>query len=165
MWLAAAVHVTNEPSGYFSDDSDEDVPEELKSDFVDEGHGDCVQNARVNRGNKGRVQRTQGPLLTNTTLTVLRHCGKYLQMSKLLRTVAMDVIISLSQLFQYYLYAVHTFFTADLAPDQPSLYSIKLQTALKRISVDLIRPEKPSMNSPQLNPDDKKMVKKVVLGL
>ena len=68
---------------------------------------------RINRGNKGHHQPSKGPLLTNTTLTVLRHCGKYLQMSRLLRTVAMDVIICFSQLFQYYLYAVHAFFTAD----------------------------------------------------
>lgn len=71
-------------------------------------------NFRINRGNKGHSRSPKGPLLTNTTLTVLRHCGKYLQMSRLLRTVAMDVIICLSQLFQYYLYAVHAFFTADL---------------------------------------------------
>lgn len=37
----------DEPSGYFSDDSDEDVPEELKGDFVDEGHADNVPNARL----------------------------------------------------------------------------------------------------------------------
>lgn len=71
-------------------------------------------HCRTTRGSKGPSRRPQGPLLTNTTLTVLRHCGKYLQMSRLLRTVAMDVIISLSQLFQYYLFTVHALFTADL---------------------------------------------------
>jgi hypothetical protein len=34
----------DELSGYFSDDSDEDIPEELKKDFVDENVGDTVSN-------------------------------------------------------------------------------------------------------------------------
>ncbi len=53
-------------------------------------------------------------LLTNTTLTVLRQCGKYLQMSRLLRSISSDVLLCLKQLFQYYLYAVCSFFTIDL---------------------------------------------------
>ena len=32
----------DEPSGYFSDESDEDIPEELKKDFVDENVGDSL---------------------------------------------------------------------------------------------------------------------------
>jgi hypothetical protein len=34
----------DEPSGYFSDESDEDIPEELKKDFVDENVGETVSN-------------------------------------------------------------------------------------------------------------------------
>lgn len=44
------------------------------------------------------------------------------------------------------------------AVDQSSLYSIKLQAALKRISADLIRPERLN-SSQQINQDDKKKVK------
>jgi hypothetical protein len=55
----------------------------------------------------------KAPILTNTTLTILRQCGKYLQMSHLLRPIAYEVIVCMSQLFDYYLYAVHTFFTTD----------------------------------------------------
>lgn len=54
------------------------------------------------------------PILTNTTLTVLRYCGKYLHMSQLLRAIASEVITGLGQLFEYYMYAVYTFFTSDL---------------------------------------------------
>lgn len=150
--------LADEASGYFSDDSDEDVPEELRGDFVDDGHGDNAPNLRVTRGNKIHSRPPQGPLLTNTTLTVLRHCGKYLQMSRLLRTIAMDVIICLSQLFQYYLYAVHSFFTADLAIDQSSLYSIKMQAALKRIGLELIRSERLPSTALQINPDERKKI-------
>jgi hypothetical protein len=34
----------DELSGYFSEESDEDIPEELKKDFVDENVGDTVGN-------------------------------------------------------------------------------------------------------------------------
>ena len=37
----------DEPSGYFSDESDEDIPEELKKDFVDENVGDTVSTKSV----------------------------------------------------------------------------------------------------------------------
>jgi hypothetical protein len=61
-----------------------------------------------------RREFMKAPILTNTTLTVLRQCGKYVQMSHLLRPIAYEVIVCMSQLFDYYLFAVHTFFTADL---------------------------------------------------
>lgn len=54
------------------------------------------------------------PILTNTTLTVLRQMGKYLQMSRLLKPIAYNIIMCMNQLFDYYLYAVHSFFTSDL---------------------------------------------------
>lgn len=53
-------------------------------------------------------------MVTNTTLTILRVCGKYLQMSRLLRSIAVAVIQSMIQFFEIYFYTVHLFFTADL---------------------------------------------------
>lgn len=61
-----------------------------------------------------RHEMSKAPILTNTTLTVLRHVGKYLQMCRLLRPIAFDIICCMNQLFEYYLYAVHSFFAADL---------------------------------------------------
>ncbi|CAB0017518.1 unnamed protein product [Nesidiocoris tenuis] len=55
----------------------------------------------------------RGPLLTNTTISVLRLCGKYLQMSRLLRSISGEVVTALTQLFEYYLYTVHSFFATD----------------------------------------------------
>lgn len=56
----------------------------------------------------------KAPILSNTTLTVLRQCGKYLQMSRLLRPIASEVIVYMSELLDYYLYAVHAFFSTRL---------------------------------------------------
>ncbi|XP_063219060.1 syndetin [Bacillus rossius redtenbacheri] len=130
----------DEPSGYFSDESDEDIPEELKKDFVDENASDAV----ISKGQKCTSKRTvnqemmKAPILTNTALIILRQCGKYLQMSHLLRTIANEVITCMSQLFDYYFYVVHLFFANDLTVSFSTTYSLKLQTTLKRIHDNLI---------------------------
>ncbi|XP_075223193.1 vacuolar protein sorting 50 isoform X2 [Lycorma delicatula] len=132
--------LADDPSGYFSEDSDEEGPE-LRGDVPSSSSG-------FNRSTK-RCSSHTCPLLTNTALTVLRHCGKYLQMSRLLRFIAADVIFCLCQLFEYYLFSVHSFFTADL-PDYPIDIpsSIKLQAVLKRIRDNLIQ------NSAELDDTD-----------
>lgn len=60
----------------------------------------------------------KAPVLTNTTLSVLRQMGKYIQMSRLLKSIAYQIISSMNQLFDYYLYAVHLFFASDLVNDK-----------------------------------------------
>jgi hypothetical protein len=49
IWLqkSTLLLLQDEPSGYFSDESDEDIPEELKKDFVDENVGDTVSTKSV----------------------------------------------------------------------------------------------------------------------
>lgn len=55
---------------------------------------------------------SQAAIVTNTTLTILRLFGKYIQMMRLLQPIAFDVMVCLSHLFDYYLYSVFTFFGA-----------------------------------------------------
>nr|XP_022907569.1 syndetin-like [Onthophagus taurus] len=127
--------VGDDSSCYFSEDSDEDEEEneELKKDFVDEEYAD---ETVTNLPEKKR--KSKAPILTNTTLTVLRQIGKYLQMSRLLRPIALDIILCMNQLFDYYLFAVHEFFAADLTVSSNNLYSQKLNSVLKRINDNLI---------------------------
>ncbi|CAI8049390.1 Syndetin [Geodia barretti] len=82
---------------------------------------------------------TRGPLLANTTLTVLRFFGHYMRMMNVLKPIAFDVLECLSQLFDYYLFGVYDFFVKDLEylPDNTQLSS-KLLTSLKRISESFI---------------------------
>lgn len=40
--------------------------------------------------------------------------GKYIQMSRLLKSIAYQIITCMNQLFDYYLYSVHLFFASDL---------------------------------------------------
>lgn len=117
-------------------DSDDDIPDELKQDFIDERTGEqpqkkCLTSRRRNYRNVGK----QPPIITNTTLNVCRLFGKYIQMMMVLQPIAFDVIICLTKLFDYYLYTVYTFFAAeaDTSSTNDVLLGSKLRTTLKRI--------------------------------
>nr|XP_054767125.1 syndetin-like [Lytechinus pictus] len=80
----------------------------------------------------------KGPILTNTTLTVLRLCGKYMNMMSVLKPIAFDVVLCMSQLFDYYIFAVYTFFATDVSTMSGASLGSKLWTTLKRINDNLI---------------------------
>ncbi|XP_039978184.1 syndetin isoform X4 [Xiphias gladius] len=119
-----------EKSVYQDYDSDSDVPEELKQDYVDEQTGDAPlksvsrETIRSKKKSDYNLNKTNAPILTNTTLNVIRLVGKYMQMMNILKPIAFDVIHCVSQLFDYYLYAVYTFFGRnDMPAPSPSLPS------------------------------------------
>lgn len=120
----------NEGSGYFSDESD-DVNMEICGDEFSE------DSKQLHKDKKEKSHSTC-PILTNTTLTVLRQIGKYLQMSRLLKPIAYRIISCMNQLFDYYLYSVHSFFTVDLCVGGTNLYTQELNVTLSRISRELI---------------------------
>ncbi|MGH0143588.1 UNVERIFIED_CONTAM: hypothetical protein FKN15_026982 [Acipenser sinensis] len=105
-----------EKCAYQDYDSDSDVPEELKRDYVDEQTGDAPVKSvsrdtlRSRKKSDYSLNKVNAPILTNTTLNVIRLVGKYMQMMNILKPIAFDVIHCMSQLFDYYLYAVYTFF-------------------------------------------------------
>ncbi|XP_041104827.1 syndetin isoform X3 [Polyodon spathula] len=105
-----------EKCAYQDYDSDSDVPEELKRDYVDEQTGDAPVKSvsrdtlRSRKKSDYSLNKVNAPILTNTTLNIIRLVGKYLQMMNILKPIAFDVIHCMSQLFDYYLYAVYTFF-------------------------------------------------------
>ncbi|XP_015231998.1 PREDICTED: syndetin isoform X1 [Cyprinodon variegatus] len=117
-----------EKSVYQDYDSDSDVPDELKQDFVDEQTGDVPlksvsrETIRSKKKSDYNLSKASAPILTNTTLNVIRLVGKYMQMMNILKPIAFDVIHCVSQLFDYYLYAVYTFFGRnDMPIPSPSL--------------------------------------------
>ncbi|KAG9279790.1 syndetin isoform X1 [Astyanax mexicanus] len=105
-----------EKNVYQDYDSDSDVAEELKQDYVDEQTGDVPaksvsrETLRSRKRSDYNLNKANAPILTNTTLNVIRLVGKYMQMMNILKPIAFDVIHCVSQLFDYYLYAVYTFF-------------------------------------------------------
>ncbi|XP_033120612.1 syndetin-like [Anneissia japonica] len=135
------VEMNNGDGGHSSnDDSDSDVPDELKQDFIDEQTGENPTKRKLSQVKK-RPEHVLGreisPILANTTLNVLRLVGKYMQMMSVLTPIAYDVVLCMSQLFDYYLYAVFTFFTSDV-PDVEKVLNSKLLNTLKRISNEII---------------------------
>lgn len=117
-----------EPELETSDDS-EDEPDELRRDYVDEAERDaCDKPIASPSKTKSSV------IVTNTTLSVLRNCGQYLQISRYLPQISLEVVVLMNQLFDYYFHAVHSFFTSDLEVASATLYTQKLTAALKRIS-------------------------------
>ncbi|XP_018562403.1 syndetin [Anoplophora glabripennis] len=128
----------NEASGYFSEDSEEES-EELRKDYVDE-YADDTNNSNKSFINKDKKEKHhhKAPILTNTTLSILRQIGKYIQMSRLLKPIAYQIISCMNQLFDYYLYSVHLFFAQDLTVSSSSLYTKELNITLKKISDNLI---------------------------
>uniref|UniRef100_A0A673FSR2 Syndetin-like n=1 Tax=Sinocyclocheilus rhinocerous TaxID=307959 RepID=A0A673FSR2_9TELE len=143
-----------EKSVYQDYDSDSDVPEELKQDYVDEQTGDGPVKS-VSRETLRSRKRSDynAPILTNTTLNVIRLVGKYMQMMNILKPIAFDVIHCVSQLFDYYLYAVYTFFGRNDMYESSGLglISSRLRTTLSRIQESLI-----NMVSPHASPEERK---------
>nr|XP_023667623.1 syndetin isoform X3 [Paramormyrops kingsleyae] len=135
-----------EKSVYQDYDSDSDVPEELKRDYVDEQTGDIPVKSvsrdtlRSRKKSDYSLNKLNAPILTNTTLNVIRLVGKYMQMMNILRPIAFDVIHCMSQLFDYYLYAVYTFFGRNDMYESSGLglISSRLRTTLNRIQESLI---------------------------
>lgn len=79
-----------------------------------------------------------GPFLANTTLSLLRMFGRYLNFMKLFKTIAFDVLICLNQLFDFYVWSVYNFF--GTSPPTACALSLtpKLQIVLGRIEEMLI---------------------------
>ncbi|XP_015231999.1 PREDICTED: syndetin isoform X2 [Cyprinodon variegatus] len=135
-----------EKSVYQDYDSDSDVPDELKQDFVDEQTGDVPlksvsrETIRSKKKSDYNLSKASAPILTNTTLNVIRLVGKYMQMMNILKPIAFDVIHCVSQLFDYYLYAVYTFFGRNDMYESSGLglISSRLRTTLNRIQESLI---------------------------
>ncbi|XP_058972812.1 syndetin [Pocillopora verrucosa] len=124
------------------DDEDDDIPEELKLDYVDERTGEIPSSRTESSAHSRKHQKflSKVPCTTNTTLNVLRVFGKYMQMMNVLKPIAFDVVICMSQLFDYYLFAVASFFAPEVMVDGSAHgLSIKLRTSLKRISDNLIQ--------------------------
>uniref|UniRef100_A0A674DC46 VPS50 subunit of EARP/GARPII complex n=1 Tax=Salmo trutta TaxID=8032 RepID=A0A674DC46_SALTR len=136
-----------EKSVYQDYDSDSDVPDELKQDYVDEQTGDIPLKSPSRETLRSRKtsdyslnKGAKAPILTNTTLNVIR-LVKYMQMMNILKPIAFDVIHCVSQLFHYYLYTTCIYFNGDYSLTMHfSLgLSSRLRTTLNRIQESLIQ--------------------------
>ncbi|KAF8795632.1 Syndetin like protein [Argiope bruennichi] len=125
---------------YNSDSDDSEIPDELKKEFIDENAEDIPRKVQTKMSKKSSSsgRKKQVPILTNTALNVLRSFGKYMQMMSVLKPIAFDVLICMTQLFDYYMYSVYIFFAKEMSDLTENILSNKLKTTLKRIRENLM---------------------------
>ncbi|KAL5102837.1 Syndetin [Taenia crassiceps] len=81
------------------------------------------------------------PILASTTIEVLRLLGRYLQMMRLLRPIASEVMHCIGQIFDYYLFVVYSLFGKPFSPKEGTTQlPERLRKTLTRISTLLIAP-------------------------
>ena len=51
-----------------------------------------------------------GPLITTTTINVIRFIGKYITMMKVLQPISYEIYQAITQLSEYYTYTIFSFF-------------------------------------------------------
>ncbi|XP_060086337.1 syndetin-like [Ylistrum balloti] len=134
-------------------DTDSDEPDELKQDYIDELTGEAQSNRQYRRRISRNKNQRHIPIVTNTTLNVLRVIGKYMQMMTVLKPIAFDVISCMSQLFEYYLYTVHIFFGADTWVMNERSLNNRLHMTLQRIRNNMIA-EMPVPGAPPTDPEN-----------
>lgn len=88
--------IADESSCYYSDDSDNDSNEEYS------GNNNVV------------IEKYEIIYVSNTSLTVLRCIGRYLQMCRLLHSIAPFIVASMTELIDFYIFAVNEMFGKDL---------------------------------------------------
>ena len=89
----------------FSDDDENEDIEELKQDFIDEGDGGREEK---------KLEKGQLPIVTNTSLMLLRLCGKYLHLLQTLEPISIEVFACMTNLLDFYTLTVFDLFTQDL---------------------------------------------------
>ncbi|XP_055585707.1 syndetin [Uranotaenia lowii] len=129
--------IADESSYYYSEDSSDNnenyfpgqSPEKKKPSREHEKPSAPVQSS---------MPPTNGLTVTNTSLTVLRCIGRYLYFCKLLHSIAPHIVRSMTELIDFYLYAVHEIFSRDLPVPRDNLYTPLLRKTLDKIQSNLI---------------------------
>lgn len=96
--------IADESSCYFSEESEEERS--------DRNH---IKQSKDVVGDDDESQITQSAItVCNSSLNVLRCIGRYLQMCRLLHSIAPYIVASMSELIDFYIFAVHDLFGSDL---------------------------------------------------
>uniref|UniRef100_A0A158R3U5 Vps54_N domain-containing protein n=1 Tax=Syphacia muris TaxID=451379 RepID=A0A158R3U5_9BILA len=106
------------------------LPSKVDSD-VKSSSADVLKTLSQNDADEVKENCQQfPPILCNTALNLLRYFGRYLRMTYLLRSIAEQAIFAIFQLYSYFLYTVHSFFSDEESGDS-QFCSSKLLATLK----------------------------------
>lgn len=133
--------IADETSCYYSEDSSDNDNENVNQTTA--GDEKCASTLTVN----------------NTSLNILRVIGRYLQMGRLLYAISAHIIYSMTELIDFYIYAIYEIFAKDLSVPGDALHSPELIISLKRISETVISkmrkwPPSTQMIEPELKDSD-----------
>lgn len=136
----------NEKSSPFDGGFDESMLEEdILSGIADEAS--CYFSEESDTENMDSEKRRESPLtnknpdliVSNTSLTVLRCIGRYLQMCRLLHSISFEIVTSMTELIDFYIYAVHDLFGKDVPfASGDNLYTSALSRNLDKIQHNVI---------------------------
>ena len=135
-------------------DSDSSSSEELDNSSSDKENSQIESLSRnknilsllIARSKKSGQNLFRTPMLTNTTLNIMRLYGKYIQMLSIFRIISNDVIGYLMQLFYFYFYYIYMQFAqGGVGEDATS----SIETIIKNIKNELFVQAKYSMVEPQ----------------
>ena len=117
-------------------DSDEDLSEEQKMEIRKENEGMNNNFASLKEKSWIPPPPKQGICLGNTTLMMLRLVGRYSHLMKLLHPIADQILLGMKQLFDFYLFTVHKFFSGDLPETETR--SGNLKNYFKKIESEIL---------------------------
>lgn len=95
--------------------------------------------------------------VNNTSLNILRVVGRYLKMCRLLYAISANIIYSMTELIDFYIYAIYEIFARDLSVPGDALHTDELNNNLRRISetvVSKMRKCPPSMQMIEMDLKD-----------
>lgn len=125
---------------------DEEFNTELEKDFVEEDESDSPPESLK----RYSLVKTNGPVLTNSSLNVLRLIGKYIQMMSLLEPISYEILMKVYSLLDYYTMEVLARFGPDKEKkiDDKSI-SPKIRSVVRSIRESLIKESNDSASAIQ----------------
>lgn len=82
---------------------------------------------------------SHGPIIANTTLEVCRLIGRYMEIMHLLKPIALEIVNSLCQLYDYYMYSVYYIFMENMLKLHPDIDMMPARRDNHRLSIVLRR--------------------------
>lgn len=98
--------IADESSCYFSEESEEERCAERGEFLLGDPNGELTHTEVGGQTNQ--------VVVSNSSLNVLRCIGRYLQMCRLLHSIAPNIVASMTELIDFYTYVVHEVFGNDL---------------------------------------------------
>lgn len=92
--------IADESSCYFSEESEEEQTQDTNTN-------DTIVNNSI-------LSSKMNITVNNSSLNVLRCIGRYLQMCKLLHSISPQIVKSMTELIDFYIFVVHEFFAKDM---------------------------------------------------